>query len=108
MAAVLAFSAKPVAVRPGAASTLLAITGTADAVNPPANTRALFMAAPPPAYLLTSAGDDHLAPSTTSPHRAAIDEVVTDFLRQTLDGDRLAGTHMLDDAAQPGLTLSSR
>ena len=107
VAAVVAFSARPVTVRAGADATVLAITGSADPVNPPANTRALFSAAPAPAYLLTTAGDGHLAPSTTSPHRAAIDAVVVDLLRATLDHDPAARSRLAIDAAQPGLTLDT-
>jgi len=108
VAAVVAFSARPATVRPGAQATVLAVTGSADSVNPPAFTRALFSAAPSPAYLLTSGGDGHLAPSTTSPHRAAIDAVVVDLLRATLDHDSSARSRLAVDAAQPGLTLESR
>jgi dienelactone hydrolase len=108
VAAVVAFSARPVTVRPGADATVLAVTGTADPVNPPANTRALFSAAPAPAYLLTTAGDGHLAPSTTSPHRAAIDAVVVDLLRATLEHDSSARSRLAVDAARPGLTLDTR
>ena len=108
VAGVVAFSADPVPVRPGAAATVLAVTGSADTVNPPAHTRALFDEAPPPSYLLTSAGDDHLQPSTDSPHRQAIDSVVVDYLRMTLLGDRAAAVRLLTDAHRPGLHLERR
>ncbi len=108
VAGVVAFSADPVPVRPGATATVLAVTGSADEVNPPAHTRALFDEAPLPAYLLTSRGDDHLQPSTDSPHRSAIDAVVIDYLRATLLSDPEARVRIVADARGPGLELEQR
>ena len=108
VAGVVAFSADPVPLRPGATATVLAVTGSADEINPPAHTRALFDEAPLPAYLLTSAGDDHLQPSTDSSHQLAIDSVVIDYLRATLLGDRAAASRMLTDANRPGLHLEAK
>jgi dienelactone hydrolase len=108
VAAVVAFSANPVPVRPGARAAVLAITGSADTVNPPARTRALFAEAPSTAYLLTSLGDSHLGPSTTSPRHGAIAAVVVDFLRATLLDSTSARRRLATDARQPGLQLASR
>jgi len=113
VAAVVAFSANPVpaaAIDAGLAAppALLAITGSADAVNPASHTRAVFDQWPATAWLLTSRGDGHLAPSTDSPHRSAIDAVVVDFLHGALDPDPTASDRMASDAAAPGLTLDHR
>jgi dienelactone hydrolase len=108
VAGVVAFSADPVPVRPGATATVLAVTGSADEVNPPAHTRALFDEAPVPAYLVTSSGDDHIQPSTDSTHRTAIDAVVIDYLRATMLGDQGARARLVGDARRPGLLLEQR
>ncbi len=93
--AVVAFSSNPVPLRSGADAAVLAITGSADTVNPPARTRALFDEAPSMAYLLTSLGDSHLGPSTTSPRHGEIAAVV----------DRLPAGHAarLDDSSTSSL-----
>ena len=108
VAAVVAFSSDPVPVRPGASAAVLAITGTADEVNPPIRTRALFAEAPSTAYLLTSLGDSHLGPSTTSPRHAEIATVVVDFLRATLLDSTRARWRLVADAQRPGLDLTVR
>ncbi len=110
---VVAFSANPVpasSVDPRLADppALLAVTGSADTVNPASHTRALFDQWPADAWLLTVAGEGHLEPSTSSPHRAAIDAVVVDYLRGTLDGVPEAPARMAADAAVPDLTLDHR
>ncbi|MGZ4718057.1 MAG: alpha/beta hydrolase [Acidimicrobiales bacterium] len=111
--AVVAFSAKPVpadAIDPGLTHppAALAVTGSADTVNPPSHTRDLFDQWPAEAWLVTSAGDGHLAPSTDSGRRLAIDAVVVDFLRGTLEADHAALGRMAIDASVPGLTLEHR
>jgi len=111
--AVVAFSANPVpadAVDRGLAAppAVLAITGSADSVNPPSHTRALFEQWPAAAWLLASADDGHLAPSTDSTRRASIDSVVFDFLRGTLESDPAALERMSADASVPGLSLERR
>jgi len=108
VAGVVAFSVDPVPVRAGATASVLAITGTADEVNPVAHTVALYAAAPRRAFLLLSAGDGHLAPSTDSPHARAIATVVVDYLDATLHDDRGAAARLVVDARVPGLTLEQR
>lgn len=56
---------------------LLAIQGTADAVNPPTFTHAFFDGAPTPKYLLNLLGASHLAPYTGVAPWAAVTERVT-------------------------------
>jgi hypothetical protein len=43
---------------------LLAAEGTADTINPPSLTSTFFNVAPPPKYLLTMFGADHIGPDT--------------------------------------------
>jgi dienelactone hydrolase len=109
--AVVAFSAKPAPLRPGfdaaSAPALLAVTGSADDVNRPANTRALFDELPHRAWMLTSLGEDHLTPSTDSPHLPTITAVAVDVLRGALDHDPAAVNQIADDATSSGLTLES-
>ena len=94
--------------RADASAPVFAITGSADATNPPSQTRALFTEAPTPSYLLISVGDDHAAPPTTSPRRDAIAAAVIDFLRAQLLGDATARDRITAAGAQPGLVLEQR
>jgi dienelactone hydrolase len=109
--AVVAFSAQPSALRPGLdpadLPALLAVTGSADDVNPPTRTRALFDQFPQRAWLLTTDGEGHLTPSTDSPHLPAIIAIAVDVLRAALDGDPAASGRIAIDAARPGLSLES-
>jgi dienelactone hydrolase len=114
IAAVVAFSAKPVpdaavtAAGRAAGAALLAITGSVDKVNVAANTAALYDSWPGSASMLTSAGDGHLAPSTDSPRHEAIASVVVDFLRGTVGSEPRVLTRVLIDADVTGLTLVQR
>jgi len=111
---VVAFSAKPVAgtaIDPTVAAArpaLLAVTGSADTVNPASNTETLYRQWPGPAWLLTSLGDSHLGPSTDSPRHTTITAVVIDFLRATLGADPMAEYAIAADAHLAGLTLAQR
>ena len=109
--AVIAFSAKPAPPRagldPATRPALLAVTGSADQVNPPGNTRALFDEFPARAWLLTLSGEGHLEPSTTSPHLDAVVAVAVDVLRSALADDPAAARRVAADAAGPGLTLEA-
>lgn len=60
---------------------LLAVTGTADEVNPEQNTRRLFAHVPSPAWLLTVDGGSHLATFTDDPDLSGIVEVIGRFVR---------------------------
>jgi dienelactone hydrolase len=114
IAAVVAFSANPVPTAdlgptPSAdPPALLTVTGTADAVNPPTHTRALYLQWPGPAWLLSSAGDGHLGPATDSPRHLQIATVVIDFLEAHLTGDAAAAARLDEAAATDGLTLEQR
>lgn len=66
---------------------LLAIQGTADRINPPANTRAYFALASQPKHLLWLEGATHLAPYTTDAgERAVVERATIGFLRRYLKG----------------------
>ena len=108
VAAVVAYSAKPVPIRAGASASVFAVTGSADEINPPSQTRALFAEAPIPSYLLTSAGDDHAAPPTTSLRRDAIAVAVIAFLDAELLGDATARARLMTAGSRPGLVLDRR
>jgi dienelactone hydrolase len=111
VAAVVAFSARPAPVRdgidPASEPALLAVTGSADDVNRPAETRALFDEVPQRAWLLTVDGEGHLSPSTTSPHLEAITAVAVDVLLGALDHDAAAFDRIEADGSRPGLTLDA-
>lgn len=95
--AVVALSANDVplaASRSAPSPTLLAVTGTADEVNPPSHTRALWSHVPAPAWLLTVDGGNHLSTFTTDTDRAGIDDVITEVLRLSLGADPDAGARL--------------
>ncbi len=72
---------------PAGSPPLLAIQGTADTVNVPADTYQLFDQAPQPKYLLTLPGADHLIPFTQpGPYESAVEKVSIDFLNTYLKG----------------------
>ncbi len=64
---------------------LLAVQGSADQVNPPARTAAVFDGVGPPKYLLTLIGASHLAPFTTEqPQLTIVEQASIAFLRAYL------------------------
>lgn len=66
---------------------LLAIQGTADPINAPANTRAYFGLASRPKRLLWLRGATHLSPYTTDAReRALVERATIAFLRRYLNG----------------------
>jgi predicted dienelactone hydrolase len=70
---------------------LLAIQGTADPINPPANTRAYFALASPPKRLLWLRGAGHLEPYTTDVRdRLLVERTTVAFLRRYLSGTSTA------------------
>jgi len=109
--AVVAFSAKPAPPRagldPSGYPALVAITGTADEVNPASETRALFDEFPTRAWLVSTIGEGHLEPSTTSPHLADIVAVIVDVLRAALYDDPTATNRIATDASGRGLTIET-
>lgn len=82
---------------------LLAVTGTADEINPEQNTRRLFAHVPSPAWLLTVDGGSHLGTFTDDPELPAIAEVVGRFVR-----DRRIATADATDGGKGRLHLSAR
>ncbi len=109
--AVVALSANDVpmtgASRFGTPPALLAITGTADEVNPVAHTQALYQHAPSPAWLVTIDGGSHLGTFTTDPDLARIATTIADFAFAVADGDPAARAR-LGAAAGLRIHLQSR
>ena len=75
------------AYRFGKPPALLAMTGTADEINPVGHTLALYEHAPTPAWLVTVDGGSHLGTFTTDPERARIDAMIADFVRMVANRD---------------------
>jgi fermentation-respiration switch protein FrsA (DUF1100 family) len=70
---------------------LLAVQGTADAINPPSASYALFRAVPRPKFLLRLLSAGHLPPYSTNERQLALVERVTiAFLDRYLRGGTLA------------------
>jgi pimeloyl-ACP methyl ester carboxylesterase len=68
------------AFRFGKPPPLLAMTGTADEINPLAHTVALYRDVPGPAWLVTIDGGTHLGTFTTDPDRTRIDAMIAAFV----------------------------
>jgi pimeloyl-ACP methyl ester carboxylesterase len=82
---------------------LLAVQGTADAINPPRYAKQFFRAAQRPKFLLELLGAGHLPPYTSDSRELTIVEHVTiAFLDHYLKQASLQG--LLTAAADPGLT----
>ena len=85
---------------------LLATQGTADSVNAPRNTDALFGAAGRPKYLLRLVGAGHLAPYTIQqPQLTIVERVTIAFLDRYLKGARGALARMTSAAHRPGVAV---
>jgi len=66
---------------PRAGPPLLATQGSADTINPPSATNAFFETAPPPKYLLSLLGAEHLPPySDQQPQLTIVERVTIAFL----------------------------
>lgn len=100
--AVVALSAEDVpmtgASRFGAPPVLLAMTGTADEINPVGHTLALYQHVPAPAWLVTIDGGSHLATFTTDPDLARIDAMIADFASLAATGDTTARARLAQAA----------
>lgn len=96
-------------VRPGSPP-LLAVQGSADPTNPPADTRAYWTQAARPKYLLTVAGAGHLAPySRPGPQLSLVRQATLDFLARYLRRDAAAGRRLLDIGRRPdGSAMQAR
>jgi hypothetical protein len=68
------------AFRFGTPPVLLAMSGTADEINPLAHTLALYRHVPTPAWLVTVDRGRHLGTFTTDPDLARIDAMIADFV----------------------------
>ena len=75
------------AFRFGKPPVLLAMTGTADEINPLAHTLALYGHVPAPAWLVTVDGGSHLGTFTTDPALPGIDAMIADFVFSVADRD---------------------
>jgi fermentation-respiration switch protein FrsA (DUF1100 family) len=74
---------------------LLAVQGTADAVNAPASTYHFFGLARQPKYLLSLLGASHLGPYTNQqPQLGIVERVTTAFLGRYLKHQAGAATRM--------------
>jgi dienelactone hydrolase len=89
---------------PSGGPPLLAVQGTADEVNPPADTTAYFQIASPPKYLLQLFGAAHLPPYTTEePQLQIVERVSIDFLNRYLKQRTGSLTAMAAAANVPGV-----
>lgn len=75
------------AFRFGTPPELLAMTGTADEINPLTHTIALYRHVPAPAWLVTVDGGSHLGTFTTDPDLRRIDAMIADFVFAIVDHD---------------------
>ncbi|MCU1455839.1 MAG: hypothetical protein JWN46_3985 [Acidimicrobiales bacterium] len=109
--AVVAMSANDVpmtdALRFGTPPALLAVTGSADEVNPPAHTQALYRHVAAPAWFVTVDGGRHLATFTSDPDRTSIDALIVDFVFLVANRDEGARKR-LADAAGGRIHITSR
>jgi Chlorophyllase enzyme len=109
--AVVALSADDVpmngAFRFGKPPALLAMTGTADEINPVAHTVALYRHVPRPAWLVTIDGGTHLGTFTTDADLPQIDGMIADFVFMVANGETTAGAQ-LEHAAGGRVHLQSR
>ena len=91
---------------PAPSPPLLATQGTADTVNPPHFTHEFFDGAPPPKYLLTMFGADHLSPyTTTGPQAKTVQRVTVLFLDRYLKGIAGAGPRLINAGDVRGLSV---
>ncbi len=89
---------------PSPSPPLLATQGTADTINPPSFTSAFFDVAPPPKYLLTMFGADHLGPYTDGqPQLGIVERVSLAFLDLYLKGERGARAQIFNAGNVPGV-----
>jgi alpha-beta hydrolase superfamily lysophospholipase len=75
------------AFRFGKPPALLAMTGTADEINPLGHTLALYGHVPRPAWLVTIDGGPHLGTFTTDPDLARTDAMIADFVFMVANHD---------------------
>lgn len=86
---------------------LLATQGTADTINPPAQTYSFFRSASPPKYLLKLLGASHLPPYTQpGPELSTVERMTLAFLGRYLKNEPGQLNHLVHDrSAGPGSVL---
>jgi pimeloyl-ACP methyl ester carboxylesterase len=89
------------AFRFGTPPALLAMTGTADEINPLAHTLALYHHVPAPSWLVTVDGGSHLGTFTTDPDLTRIDAMIAEFVF-------MVGGHSADRDARLVQTAGAR
>ncbi len=95
----------PFAFPPGAPP-LLAVQGSADSVNPPADTDAFYRRAPTPKFLLTFLGAGHYGPYMSQrPQIALLERVTTAFLDRTLKGAPISGRRLARLGGRRGVSV---
>ena len=95
------------AFRFGTPPALLAMTGTADEINPLAHTLALYRHVPSPAWLVTIDRGSHLGTFTTDPDLARVDAMIADFVFIVAGHDN-GGRERLTQTAVGRIHLQSR
>jgi dienelactone hydrolase len=91
---------------PAPSPPLLATQGTADTINPPSFTHAFYDGAPPPKYLLTLLGAQHLGPYTDEqPQLRIVEGVTIAFLDRYLKRERGAAARMRRAGDAAGLAV---
>jgi dienelactone hydrolase len=88
---------------------LLAVQGTADTIDPPSFTDALFDLAPTPKYLLKLLGAGHLTPYTSEqPQLSIVEGVTIAFLDRYLKGEPGSLRRLIRAGDVSGLSTVSR
>jgi fermentation-respiration switch protein FrsA (DUF1100 family) len=100
----------PAFAMPAGGPPLLAIQGTADTINPPAQTYAFYESASAPKYLLKLLGAGHQLPYTTpGPEFAMVEHVTLAFLNYYLKGESgMLSMYVRLGSAGPGSTLLAK
>jgi len=90
---------------PGDGPPLLAVQGTADAINTPAATRSFYRRASPPKYLLTFTGGGHYAPYMSRRSQLQVLEQVTiAFLDRTLKDRPVTARRLAELGGRRGIS----
>jgi pimeloyl-ACP methyl ester carboxylesterase len=96
---------QPVVPRLHSNPPLLVMQGSADVVNPPSNSVAVYDQAAPPRFLLTLIGAPHLPPfSGPSEWSATVEAVSVDFLNIYLAGLPPSGKGMAAEGDVAGIS----
>lgn len=84
---------------------LLVVQGTADTVNPPASSQAIYAADPGPKYQMLIQGGTHLAPyaGPVGPELSTVEQATTDFFDAELRDRSGAAARLLQDGNVAGV-----